>query len=49
MPPPAEPGVPTHAPLTMQRDGEARATSRGREGRDNEREGEPIAPQPTNC
>ena len=47
-PPPAEPGPPTHAPPTIQRDGGARATSRVREGGDNEREGEPTAPQPTN-
>ena len=47
-PPPAEPGPPTHAPPTIQRGGEARATSPGREGGDNEREGEPTAPQPTN-
>ena len=39
-------GPPTHAPPTIWRDGEARATSRGREGGDNERGGEPTAPQP---
>ena len=41
-------GPPTHAPPTIRRDGGARATSRGREGRDNERGGEPTAPQPAN-
>ena len=35
-------------PPTIQRDEGARATSRGREGGDREREGEPTAPQPTN-
>ena len=44
----AELGPPTHAPPTIRRDGGARATSRGREGRDNERGGEPTAPQPAN-
>ena len=47
-PPRAEPGPPTHAPPTIRRDGGARATSCGREGGDNERGGEPTAPQPTN-
>ena len=47
-PPPAEPGPPTHAPPTIRRDGGVRATSRGREGGDNESGGEPTAPQPTN-
>ena len=46
-PPPAEPGPPANAPPTIRRDGGARATSRGREGGDNEREGRPTAPQPT--
>ena len=46
--PPAEPGPPTHAPPTIRRDGGGRATSRGREGGDNERGGEPTALQPTN-
>ena len=41
-------GPPTHAPPTIRRDGGARATSRGREGGDNERGGEPPAPQPAN-
>ena len=41
-------GPPTHAPHTIRRDGGARATSRGREGRDSERGGEPTAPQPAN-
>ena len=41
-------GPPTHAPPTVQRDAGARATSRGREGGDNERGGEPAAPQPAN-
>ena len=41
-------GWPTQAPPTIQRDGGARATSRGREGRDNERGGELTAPQPAN-
>ena len=41
-------GPPTHAPPTVRRDERARATSRGREGGDNEHAGEPTAPQPTN-
>ena len=41
-------GPPTHAPPTIRRDGGARATSRGRECGDNERGGEPAAPQPAN-
>ena len=41
-------GPPTHAPTTVQRDEGARATSRRREGGDNERGGEPTAPQPAN-
>ena len=41
-------GPATHAPPTILRDGGARATSRGREGGDNERGGEPTAPQPAN-
>ena len=41
-------GPPTHAPPTVRRDEGARATSRGREGGDNERGGEPTAPQPAN-
>ena len=41
-------GPPTHAPPTVRRDKGARATSRGREGGDNERGGEPTAPQPVN-
>ena len=41
-------GRPTHAPPTIRRDEGARATSRGREGGDNERGGEPTAPQPAN-
>ena len=47
-PPPAEPGPPTHAPPPVRRDRGARASSRGTEGGDNERGGEPTAPQPTN-
>ena len=39
---------PTHARPTVRRDAGARATSRGREGGDNERGGEPAAPQPAN-
>ena len=39
---------PTHAPPEVRRDEGARATSRGREGGDNERGGEPTAPQPAN-
>ena len=42
-------GPPTHTPPTVRRDEGARATSRGREGGDNERGGEPAAPQPANC
>ena len=41
-------GHQTHAPPTIRRDGGARATSRGREGGDNERGREPIGPQPAN-
>ena len=41
-------GPPTHAPPTVRRDEGARATSRGREGGDNERGGEPTARQPAN-
>ena len=41
-------GPPTHAPPTIRRGGGARATSRGREGGDNEHGGEPTAPQPAN-
>ena len=41
-------GPPAHAPPTIRLDRGARATSRGREGGDNERGGEPTAPQPTN-
>ena len=41
-------GPPTNAPPTVRRDEGARATSRGREGGDRERGGEPAAPQPTN-
>ena len=41
-------GPPTHAPPTVRRDARARATSRWREGGDNERGGEPAAPQPAN-
>ena len=41
-------GPPTHAPPTIRRDGGARATSRGTEGGDNKRGGEPTAPQPAN-
>ena len=41
-------GPRTPAPPTIRRDGGARATSRGREGGDNERRGEPTAPQPAN-
>ena len=47
-PPPAEPGRPTRAPPTLQRDGRTGATSRGREGGGNKREEVPTAPQPTN-
>ena len=42
-------GPPTQAPPTVRRDEGARATSRGREGGDNDRGGEPTAPQPANC
>ena len=35
-------------PPTVQRDGGARGTTRGREGGGNKREGGPTAPQPTN-
>ena len=41
-------GPPTYAPPTIRRDGGARANSRGREGGDNERGGEPTALQPAN-
>ena len=41
-------GPPTHAPPTVRRDEGARATSRGREGGDDERGGEPTAQQPAN-
>ena len=41
-------GPPTHAPPTVRRKGGARATSRGREGGDNERGGEPTSLQPAN-
>ena len=41
-------GPPTHAPPRIRRDGGARATSRGREGGDNEHRGGPTAPQPAN-
>ena len=41
-------GPPTYAPPTVRRDGGARAISRGRKGGDNERGGEPTAPQPAN-
>ena len=37
-------GPPTHAPPTVRRDARARATSRGREGRDNERRGGTCCP-----
>ena len=47
-PPLAELGTPTHALPTIRRDGGARANSRGNEGGDNERGGEPTAPEPTN-
>ena len=39
---------PTHAPPTVRHDARERATSRGRECGDNERGGEPAAPQPAN-
>ena len=38
----------THTPPMVRRDEGARATSRGRKGGDNERRGEPTAPQPAN-
>ena len=41
-------GPPTNAPPTVRRHAGARATSCGREGGDNERRGEPAAPQPAN-
>ena len=41
-------GPPTHAPPAVRRDEGARATSRGGEGGDNGRGGEPTAPQPAN-
>ena len=41
-------GPPTHAPPMVRRDEGACATYRGREGGDNERGGEPAAPQPAN-
>ena len=41
-------GPATHAPPTIWRDGGARATSREGERGDNERGGEPTAPQPAN-
>ena len=41
-------GPPTHSPPTVRHDARERATSRGREGGDNERGGEPAAPQPVN-
>ena len=41
-------GPPTHAPPMVRHDAGERATSRGREGGDNERGGEPAAPQPAN-
>ena len=41
-------GPPTHAQPTIWCDGGARATPRGGEGGDNERGGEPTAPQPAN-
>ena len=47
-PPLAELRTPTHALPTIRRDGGARANSRGNEGGDNERGGEPTAPEPTN-
>ena len=37
-------GPPTHAPPTVRRDARARATSRGREGGDNERGGGTCCP-----
>ena len=41
-------GPPTRAPPTVRHDARGRATSRGRECGDNERGGEPAAPQPAN-
>ena len=41
-------GPPDPRPPPIRRDGGARATSRGKEGGDNERGGEPTAPQPAN-
>ena len=41
-------GPPAHAPPTVRHDARGRATSRGRECGDNERGGEPAAPQPAN-
>ena len=41
-------GPPTHAPPRVRCDEGAQATSRGREGGDNERGGEPAAPQSAN-
>ena len=41
-------GPPTRGPPTLRRDAGARATSRGMEGEDNERGGEPAALQPAN-
>ena len=41
-------GPPTHVPPMIRRGGGARATSRGSVGGDNERGGEPTAPQPAN-
>ena len=41
-------GPPTHASPTVRHEARERATSRGREGGDNERGGEPAAPQPAN-
>ena len=41
-------GPPTHAPPTVRHGAGERATSRGREGGDNERGGEPAFLQPAN-
>ena len=41
-------GPPNHAPPTVRHDAGERANPRGREGGDNERGGEPAAPQPAN-
>ena len=41
-------GPPTHTPPMVRHDAAERATSRGREGADKERGGEPAAPQPAN-